>query len=76
MTRRLYVDGVSGDLAVQHRRCVGAENAPQMNHGSVTGTFMLYLNIQNVVPPGQLLKISFFFQHRIALSLFPQHQRI
>jgi len=35
-----------------------------------------YLNIQNVVPPPQLLKIDFFFQRRIALSLFPQHQRI
>jgi len=35
----------------------------------------IYLNIQNVVPPGQLLKINFFSRRRIALLLFPQHQR-
>jgi len=38
MTRRFYVDGAAGDLAVQHRRYVGAGNAPQMNDGSETGT--------------------------------------
>jgi len=34
-----------------------------------------YLNIQDVVPPKLLLKINFFSRHRIALLLFPQHQR-
>jgi len=35
-----------------------------------------YLNIQNVVPPKQLLKINFFFDAELQISPIVQHQRL
>jgi len=35
----------------------------------------IYLNIQNVVPPEQLLKISFFVDTELQIPPIPQPQR-
>ncbi len=52
------------------------DTALRLKMPSEGGAAGIYLNIQNAVPPQQLLKIDFFSQPQIATLAIPQRQRI